>query len=59
MKGLNGLLVEAVKELKAEKDEEIAKLQKQNEDVKQENKELATRITKLEEMFAAQMAGRQ
>ena len=47
MKGLNGLLVEAVKEQQTM----IEKLEKQNE-------MLTTRITKLEEMFAAQMVGK-
>ena len=40
MKGLNSLLVEAVKELKAEKDEEIALLKNENEDLKNEMAEL-------------------
>ena len=42
------LLIEGIKELKAEKDAEIEELNAENQELKQENKEILSRLEALE-----------
>ena len=58
MKGLNGLLVEAVKELKTEKDEEIATLENKNKELENEIAELKESVEAMKTLVA-QMTAKQ